>query len=254
LNAIVDFPKKNRILISGHRGTRVHAIENTKRAFEYCLDNEIDYVEFDVRHTNDHELVIFHDQNVDRLMNGSGNIEHMSLSELKKLSYRDGQQILTLGELFELSDKRIRLILEIKSIGIANAVIQLAHKYEYRRNELMIQSFFPTEIITCQNLDPQYDYCLCLRFLGKTQIFSKNIARFWFKKLVNPYPVTWLNLDGPFIYNAFIDEAHTHEMQIILGAMQTERFLPHLKRWDIQIVNADDPVQIRNKINELGNI
>jgi glycerophosphoryl diester phosphodiesterase len=254
MNVFVDSPKKKRILISGHRGTRVHAIENTKKAFEYCLDNKIDYVEFDVRYTKDQELVIFHDQKVDRLLNGFGDIEQMTLIELKKLTYRDGQQILTLSELFEITGKRIRLMLEIKSRGIAHDLIHLAHKYGYQNNELLIQSLFPTEIIACQQLDPQYDYCLCTRYLGKTYIFSKMMARFWFNKIARPFPIKWLNLDGPFIYDAFISETQEYGIHIILGSMQTERFLPQLKRWGIEIVNADDPVKIRNIIHDLGNL
>jgi glycerophosphoryl diester phosphodiesterase len=238
--------------ISGHRGTRVHAIENTARAFEYCLQNRLDYIEFDVKKTADNVLVVYHDHTIDRLLNGKGTFEKYSWDQLQHFHYNDGQPLQTLQQFFEQVGKKIRPMLEIKSRGIGAQIIDLVHNFGYKHNEILIQSFNGNDIQECFNLDPQYDYGLCMSVLGKFPILQKSIASRWYRKAVAPYPVKWLNLDGPFIYTAFIEEAVKHGKHIILGAMKTERYLPQLEEWHVEIVNADDPVLIREKIHALG--
>ena len=240
------------MFLSGHRGTRVHAIENTERAFQYCLDNNIDYIEFDVKKTRDNEIIVFHDQTVDRLLNGSGNVEKMSLQELKMLHYKDGQSIQTLEEFFKQVGKNIRPMLEIKSRGIASQVIDLVHNFQYKGEEILIQSFNPSDISQCYEIDPQFDYGLCFGPLGKYLLARKTIARRFYEAKMAPFTFKWLNLDGPFIYDEIIDEVRRNGKHIILGAMKTERFLHKLDRWGVEIVNADDPTYIRSKIRDLG--
>jgi glycerophosphoryl diester phosphodiesterase len=249
---VVLSTKPRRIFISGHRGTRVKAIENTASAFNYCLQNKIDYIEFDVKKTKDQQIVVFHDHRIDKLLDGTGPIEDLTLSELRIHHYKDGQSIQTLDEFFMQVGKAIRPMLEIKSRGISKQVIDIVHQFGYENDEILIQSFKPQDIIACYRIDPQYDYGLCIGPLGKFPIFQKKIAEYMFNRIVKPYPVKWLNLDGPFIYNEFIDIAVASGKKIILGAMKTSRYLPNLDRWNVEIVNADDPVQIREKIKNLG--
>ena len=53
-------------IYAGHRGTLVDYDENTLEAFEIALKSGANYIEFDVRKTNDNELIVFHDSSVDR--------------------------------------------------------------------------------------------------------------------------------------------------------------------------------------------
>ena len=59
--------------IVGHRGAR-SAPENTLPAFEIAAALDIDGVEFDVQRTVDGVLVVFHDDEVDRVTTGSGTL------------------------------------------------------------------------------------------------------------------------------------------------------------------------------------
>ena len=111
------------LYISGHRGTRKKAIENSARAFQYCLENRIDYIEFDIKCTADREIVVFHDARVDTLLSGHGFIEKMTLAQLRKLEYADGQKIQTLDEFFTQVGKKVRPMLEIKSRNCAPEVM-----------------------------------------------------------------------------------------------------------------------------------
>ncbi|MGI5857170.1 MAG: glycerophosphodiester phosphodiesterase family protein [Candidatus Merdivicinus sp.] len=96
---------RSRILVAGHRGMKALYPENTQISFEKALLLPVDMIETDLRLTKDGEVVLIHDETVDRTTNGSGLVRDYTLSELKKLDAGipfspefSGQQIPTLRE------------------------------------------------------------------------------------------------------------------------------------------------------------
>lgn len=69
-------------MIYAHRGASGYAPENTCRAFELACDMGADGVELDVQLTKDRRLVVFHDETIDRVTDGSGAIAEMTYEEL----------------------------------------------------------------------------------------------------------------------------------------------------------------------------
>ena len=91
-----------------HRGAAAYAPENTLEAFELAIKMGADGVELDVHLSRDGEIVVAHDERVDRVSNGRGLIQEMTLSEIKELdfgvrfeAYR-GAKAPTLREVYEL--------------------------------------------------------------------------------------------------------------------------------------------------------
>ena len=96
-------------MIEGHRGAAGLAPENTLAAFQVAADLRIDGVEFDVQRTQDGHLIVFHDELVDRVTDGSGPIYDMTLDEVKRLDAGSsfdprfrGERVPTLREAFDL--------------------------------------------------------------------------------------------------------------------------------------------------------
>ena len=54
-------------------------------SFQAALDIGVDMIELDVRQTKDEEIIVFHDQHLDRTTNGIGNVHEYTLVELKQL-------------------------------------------------------------------------------------------------------------------------------------------------------------------------
>jgi len=144
-------------------------------------------------------------------------------------------------------------MLEIKSRNIGKRVIEIVRNYGYEGEEILIQSFQCSDIQRCYEIDPNYDYGLCMSYLGKFPFFKKNIAKFMYKKFIKPYPfLKWLNLDGPFIYDEFADLVHNKGLHVILGARNTEKYLDKIEDWHIEILNCDDGVAIRKELEKKG--
>src|SRR6056297_2311342 len=82
-------------LVIGHRGAMGHETENTLASVQKAMDMGVDMIEIDVFQIKSGEIVVFHDNTVDRLTNGKGGIEGYTLSELKNLKLEGGHSIPT---------------------------------------------------------------------------------------------------------------------------------------------------------------
>lgn len=98
----------NRPYIWAHRGADKYAPENTLPSFELAAQMGADGVELDVQLTKDGEIVVCHDERLERTSNGKGWLKDYTLSELKKLDFSGGDeryagvQIPTLQEVLRL--------------------------------------------------------------------------------------------------------------------------------------------------------
>ncbi len=107
--------------VIAHKGASGHAPENTLAAFKMALDMGVDMIELDVRHTKDEEIIVFHDQTLDRTTNGRGDVHDYTLEEIRELDagswfdpkYSD-QKVPTLKEVLDLVDGRCKVLIEIK--------------------------------------------------------------------------------------------------------------------------------------------
>jgi glycerophosphoryl diester phosphodiesterase len=78
------------ILIISHRGDWRNAPENSLQAIRNCIAMGIDIVEIDIQKTKDDQLVLMHDNTLDRTTTGKGRVSDWTLDSLKTLYLRDG--------------------------------------------------------------------------------------------------------------------------------------------------------------------
>ncbi|MBK3495441.1 glycerophosphodiester phosphodiesterase [Viridibacillus sp. YIM B01967] len=102
-------------IVLAHRGGSHLAPEHTMAAFRQAAELGVHGFEIDIRLTKDEEIVVFHDEYVDRTCDGTGRVADLTLEELQLLNfgynfvdldgylpYRDEQQsIVTLRSLLE---------------------------------------------------------------------------------------------------------------------------------------------------------
>lgn len=95
-------------LVWAHRGASGYAPENTLAAFQKAVDLGADGVELDIQLTKDDQIVVIHDETIDRTSDGKGWVKDYTLEELRafnynrtKLEYKHAD-IPTMREVFEL--------------------------------------------------------------------------------------------------------------------------------------------------------
>ncbi len=109
--------------IYAHRGSSGTHPENTLAAIQEAARLPIQGVEFDVHLTKDAELVVIHDEKINRTSNGKGFVKDMTLTELKAFDFGSwfaddfkGETIPTLREVLEVfADTPHHLHVELKS-------------------------------------------------------------------------------------------------------------------------------------------
>ena len=108
-----------------HRGFKGKYPENTMLAFEKAIEAGADGIEFDLHLSKDGELVIIHDESLERTTDGKSLVCEKTLEELQKLNASklypgcEIQRIPTLREYFEFAkDKQ-----KITKIGLKNSSI-----------------------------------------------------------------------------------------------------------------------------------
>ena len=102
-------------LIQAHRGSRGEYQDNAAGGFKLCLEKGIRGFETDVRFTKDHQLVIMHDEHVERTTDGSGIVEQMTLAELKKCRLQNcAEAVPTLEEVLANLHGREDVFIEIE--------------------------------------------------------------------------------------------------------------------------------------------
>lgn len=108
--------------IWAHRGASAYAPENTMEAFELALTQGADGIELDVQLTADGEVVVIHDETIDRTSEHSGSVKDFYLKDLRALHFNrlhpeyTGAKIPMLSEVldFMLSNQMV-LNIELKN-------------------------------------------------------------------------------------------------------------------------------------------
>jgi len=129
----------------GHRGAKGYAPENTIYGFEFALNRGVNGIELDVHLSSDGEIIVIHDETIDRTTNGKGYVNKLSLSQLKAFRIEGEYEIPTLREVFDLVNHRCLINIELKSYESVDKVVSLIEEYvsnkNWNFNQFLVSSF-----------------------------------------------------------------------------------------------------------------
>jgi len=142
-----------------HRGLHDAAagvIENTPSAFRAAIAGNF-AIECDVQITADGEAMVYHDDALGRLTEGTAKLAALSAAELKHVPFKaTADHMLTLGELCELVAGRVTLLVEIKSRfdGDLRLAARTAKVLAGYKGPIAAMSFDPEPMIAAKDLAP----------------------------------------------------------------------------------------------------
>lgn len=153
-----------------HRGFCSKYPENTLLSFEKALAEGVDGIENDVQLTKDGEIIILHDESVDRTTDGTGWGKDYTLAELKKLNANEKfgdaypvQRIPTLREYLELvKNEPIITNIEMKTgvfeyLEMEQKLVDMLREYKIT-DRILITSFNHFTILRMKKLAPEIKY------------------------------------------------------------------------------------------------
>lgn len=157
--------------IWAHRGCSYAWPENTLQAFEAACRYPITGIELDIQLTKDQEVVVIHDEKVDRTTDGIGYVKDFALKELKELkiiSHPSGTenqyvQIPTMEEVFDIlspycRDNGLLINIELKNSvvryeGMEDKILDMVRKWKLE-DYVVFSSFNPESVHMIKEKNP----------------------------------------------------------------------------------------------------
>jgi len=145
------------MLIIGHRGSGGTAPENTLASFEKAIRAGVKMIELDVHQCASGELVVIHDDKINRTTTGKGLVAKKTLTELQQVDAGEGEKIPTLREVLNLVNRRVKINIELKGAGVAAPVVELINEYkencDWKTDDFCVSSFDHQQLKAFRKLD-----------------------------------------------------------------------------------------------------
>ena len=230
----------SRTQVTAHRGFSRVAPENTLPAFEAAMDCGADYIELDVQLTADGELVVIHDEKLDRTTNGKGMVSKYTYEQLKKLSAgswfgEDGEfddtEIPLFRDVLELVGKDIMLNIEIKKSGdpkkTAEKTVELIEEYGIVKS-CYVTSFSYPALKKVKQLNPKI----------KTAFIANLATATSYAQL--PY-IDAVSMNYLFVNQSVVNSAHHHGKRIFVWTVDRQSEMKKMMALGVDNIITDRP-------------
>ncbi len=217
----------------GHRGTRVIYDENTQEAFQKALDYGANYLELDVRLTRDKNLVVFHDETMDRITSISKSIRDLNTSEIKAVRTKlTNSEIHLLVDVLDLFYGKTNFIIDFKQENIVNLALEIV-KNKNLINSCVLSGRYLNELI-----EVKLKYSSLYISYNITKGKDLTLNQFLNNKNLNDLPLKpdMINLKSDLISRKFIDSCHEQDIKAIA--------------WDF--LNYQDPIMKMKELIKMG--
>lgn len=220
--------------VIAHRGASGHAPESTMSAYELAHEWGVDYLELDVQITSDGELVVFHDDTIERTSDGEGAINDYTLEELKALDTGtwfneehpdradttfEGAQILTLDELFEHFGHDARYYIETKSPqlnpGLEEALVATLEEHDMiESGHVLVQSFEQDSLLKVHELNADVPLIQLVWYHPSEEDNTRLVE--WTGVTPGPEEITDADFQAVAEYAVGIGTNYMYEQQVVI--------------------------------------
>lgn len=210
-------------LIHAHRGASAYRSENTLEAYQLAVDQGADAIELDVHFSKDGEVVVVHDERIERVSNGKGFINDYTLAELKKFNFNrlfpddPFAEIPTLREVYTLLKKtNLRVNCEFKTTlllypGLVEATIAIAREFGMT-DRVMYSSFNHYSLLEAKQYEPSTEIGLLYD----------------------------LGLVDPWVYANYLHAEYIHPVDLVIAALPETVVKCHEKGIKVNVWTPDD--------------
>jgi len=234
--------------IYGHRGLPSKAPENTLASFKKATTiSDLKWIELDVAITKDEQLVIIHDDYLDRTTNMIGEVTQLDYNEIKHASAGswfnneyEAERLPTLKDIIDLANKtKLNLNIELKGVSGSNGsvlsesmVTQVAEMLKSLNNqiEVLISSFNIYLVKLAEAMMPQYQRAL----IFKASAFDKD----W-RTLLNFCNSSIINIEDTKLTQARVKEIKNAGYSLNVWTVNNQSRANQLANWGVDGIFTD---------------
>lgn len=236
--------KEHRPQVVAHRGNHRFAPENTIVSYEQALEAGAPIVELDLHRSKDGVIILMHDDTLERTTNGVGNVNDMTLEQLKALdagSWKDakyaGERVPTLEELAELCKGKAVMMLDLKDPVRGDEIAPVLQRVGIESDQVIVA---PWETDQASGLKPYLpDTPMILLhsrvpsgYAADGDAFFEGLKRMGF----SGFSLKWMHLS-----QAFVDDAHRHGMKVHTWTLNDPEDISGAVLMGVDGVITDDP-------------
>ena len=229
------------LLSIAHRGASGFAPENTRAAFQKGVELKADYLECDIHVSKDGELVIMHDDKLDRTTNGNGFISEYTLEELRNFdagSYHSeefaGETIMTMNELLAEFYEQVGLLIELKNPssypGIEEKVVDLLKGYE-DLSSIIIQSFDAESMKKIHSMLPDIEVAVLIR-PAESLLSPKRLDE------LTSF-ASYINFNVSFLNKRMVDNIHNRDSKVLVWSKKDKKIVAKAQKYGVDGIISD---------------
>ena len=231
--------------IISHRGrTSNDSPDNTLQSIEDAIDLNIEMVEFDVRRTQDGQIVCFHDAEIDDTP-----LISMSFPEVIKMN----PQVPTLEQVLRLAKGKIQVDVDLKETGYENAVINILLDY-FEYDNFIVKSFNRQVIKRIKEIDSKVYTGLLLGEKWKISQFVDVLKESFTGSSVIVEGVDFLSPNYKIFEVGLMAKLSKMQIPIQVWTVNDEDLLRTLLRKDIHSIVTDIPERAMEIRESLQNV
>lgn len=224
------------IRVSSHRGNSQVSPENTLPALENAIIARSDYAEIDVRETKDGEIILLHDNNLQRTAGINKKIQNLTYGQIRHLDagswfgdeFRN-TKIPTLKEAFMLCKGKIKLNIEMKpgsTDHLEEKLVQLIEEYHYEH--------------LCQISSWDYDVLKSIKMLNP-EIKTGLILSAVYGDFCDREYVDFFSIRSGFITDNIVKSVHMAGKEVQAWTVNTPNDIERMKALGVDCIITNNP-------------
>ncbi len=238
-------------MVIAHRGGKKWAPENTMSGFRQSIEAKADGIELDIHRCKSGELVVIHDETLDRTTNGTGLVKEKTWDELSKLSAGlwfdkkfESEKLPLLSDVLSLVDGKLMLNIEIKNSpvayeGIEDDLLKMLEGYKYPE-KILISSFDHEILQRLSTKSKKYK----IAFLGDALVYDVGgYAHRMGASAWHPYHGE-LRPDN-------VEQAHKNNLMVNVWTANEIKDWNRMKSLKVDGIVTDDPVGLINYLKSM---
>lgn len=243
-------------LVIAHQGGDGIAPGNTMFAFQNAVDMGVDVLEMDLHITKDNVLVLIHDETIDRTTDGTGEVESMTLDEIKQFdagydwsndndatfpSRGKGITIPTLEEVFT-TFPQMKMTIEIKksNTSMIQPFCEMIRKYDMQ-DKIVVASFYDEKIKefreTCPEVATSSAKNETTVFVLLSKVFLTGFYSPQFYSLQVPEESSGITV----MTESFIHAAHERNLAVEPWTINDKETMQKFIEWGVDGIMTDRP-------------
>lgn len=253
-----EIKQEGHTLVIGHRGAAGYANQNTYPSFQKALEIGVDYVECDVRRSQDGVFILSHDDKIKTLNMGTLKISALTSKELKKVILKGDTRLATILDYIKIMPGKQNLYFDLKINGYEFDFLSLLRNHNVIER-CIVTSSYAQSLRLLKVLEPELTVGLSfpranIGMLGRIMlapvltpilILIRHIYPFILSFLCSYAKADFVAVYFRLLSKRLVDKAHRNGVLVFAFSVNRNRNIRKMEKWGVDGIISDYPDRVK---------